>query len=150
MLDSKDRSILRMLQVDARLSLTTVAKQLGLATSTIHERVRKMEARGDVLGFYTWINPRAVGLNILAFIQVLVVGVENEVPFIKLITRLPEVEACYDLTGEWSYLLKVRTRDIEALSKFRRDHINPAAGVARTNTSIAMTHFKETRTLNLE
>ena len=149
MLDSTDRKILSFLQNNGRLPFSSIAKKMNMATSTVHERVRKMEARGDIIEFNTWVNPSAAGLNILAFIHVLVVGVEYEIPFLEHMTSLPEVEECFDLTGEWSYILKIRARNIEELSQFRRKHINPAQGVARTNTSIAMTTFKETRAIRL-
>lgn len=150
MFDSNDRRILSLLQSNGRMPLSDVAKETGIATSTVHERLRRLQDKGVISGFSAQLNPNACGLHTLAFIQILVVGAEHELPFIEHVQGLPEVVEFYDLTGEWSFLLKVWTQSIEDLSNWRRVNINPAPGVTRTNTTIALTTYKSLTALPLD
>jgi Lrp/AsnC family leucine-responsive transcriptional regulator len=106
--EALDRQILQLLAADGRTSYTDLGRATGLSTSAVHQRVRKLEERGVIQGYAARIDPVALGLPLTAFVSVTPLDAASpDDPTTKL-DGLPSVEACYSVTGEASYLLKVR------------------------------------------
>jgi Lrp/AsnC family leucine-responsive transcriptional regulator len=149
MIDYVDRQILAILQEDARTANSDIAKQVGMAPSATHERIKKLRERGVISGFETRVNPSAVGLGIVAFIFVRTdemisgnnVGIE--------LKRIPEILEVHNIAGEDCYLIKVRVKDTFALSEFLRDPIGRIPSITSTRTTIALETYKETIALPL-
>ncbi len=117
MLEAKDRKIVASLESDARLTYAEIAKQTGLSTSTVHERVRKLEARGVIRGYRADVNLELVGLPITAIVSLaLTPDSPQNIP--SRISEFDLVESCYSVAGDNSYALVVRartTKDLEML-----------------------------------
>lgn len=143
-MDEIDRIILDTVQRDGRASLGEIGRRCGLSISATNERVRKLEARGLINGWGARLDPVAVGADLLAFIFVLLAGPEHEAAFKELVLRLDEVQECHHVTGEWSYLLKVRTRGTAGLERLLADGLKGVPGLARTHSTIALSSVKET------
>jgi Lrp/AsnC family transcriptional regulator, leucine-responsive regulatory protein len=144
-LDAKDLEIISALQDDARATYAEVAARVGLSASAIHDRVRKLEVAGVIRGYRAVVDPEAVGLGITAFVAATPFepGQADDLP--DRVADFPEVEDCYSVAGEASYILKVRTRstgDLEDLIRRLREY----AGVA-TRTTIALSIPFEDRPL---
>lgn len=148
MIDGTDEQILTILQNDARISNAEIARQIGLAPSAVLERLRKLEERGVVRGYRTDIDPRAVefGLTVFVTVKTSECGSEAE----KAIVAIPEVLEVHDVAGEDSYLLKIRTKDTEALGQLLREKIKPIPNVISTRTTVVLQTYKETNALPLE
>ena len=148
MIDGIDAQILTLLQNDARTSNAEIARQVGLAPSAVLERVRKLEEHGVIRGFHADIDPRAVEFGLTVFVAV---GT-NECggPAEKLLAEIPEVLEIHDVAGEDSYLLKIRTKDTEALGRLLREKIKPIPTVTGTRTTVVLQTFKETMSLPLD
>jgi Lrp/AsnC family leucine-responsive transcriptional regulator len=116
-LDSTDRSILALLEGDARLTYAEIGASVGLAASSVHDRVRKLERQGVVKGYRAEIDLTAAGLPITAFVSLaLRPSSPQEIP--ALIAEFELVQACYSVAGDNSYVLVVRaasTADLEEL-----------------------------------
>lgn len=148
-LDNTDRQILNLLQRDDRQSLSVLGKQVGLAASSVNDRVRRLVERGAVEGFHARINPEAVGLELLAFIFVGWSNPAAEAPFLKRVSAAAAVQECHHVTGEWNYLLKVRLANTRGLEQFLNDTIKSVSDVQRTETLIVLSSAKETAELPL-
>jgi Lrp/AsnC family leucine-responsive transcriptional regulator len=142
-LDGIDRLILDTIQRDGRASLAVIGERAGLSISATNERIRKLEARGLVTGWGARVNAADAGYDLLAYMLVLLSGPEHEQAFRELIQSLDEVQECHHVTGEWSYLLKVRTRGTAGLERLLAK-LKVASGLARSMTTIALSTVKET------
>ena len=116
-MDSRDRKILALLQADARLGYADIGKKVGLAASSVHDRVRKLEKNGVIRGYRADIDHEQAGFPITAIVSLaLRPGSPSEVP--ALVSEFELVESCYSVAGDNSYALLVRapsTKDLEEL-----------------------------------
>jgi Lrp/AsnC family transcriptional regulator, leucine-responsive regulatory protein len=114
LLDAVSWKILALLQADARRSYRQIGQTIGLSAPAVAERVRRLEDAGVITGYHAAVDPKQVGLAILAQIRIGGVG-DRGAEFNALVTRTTEVLECYRVTGGDSYLLKVAVRSIEHL-----------------------------------
>jgi len=147
-LDDTDRQLLALLQKDDRLSLADLGKGVGLAASSVNERVKRLVTRGVIAGFHARVVPEALGLDLLAFIFVSWSDPAVEPPFLARVNASPAVLECHHVTGAWNYLLKVRLPTTRELERFLGDVIKGVQGVQRTETLIALSSAKETMSLS--
>jgi Lrp/AsnC family transcriptional regulator, leucine-responsive regulatory protein len=131
-----DRQILRLLAADGRMSYTDLGRATGLSTSAVHQRVRKLEERGVVHGYSAVVDPVAVGLPLTAFISVtpLDPAAPDDAP--ERLVGLAQIESCYSVAGEESYILKVRVPSPAHLETLLAE-IRAVANV-RTRTTIVL------------
>jgi Lrp/AsnC family leucine-responsive transcriptional regulator len=148
-MDEIDRELLLLLQEDCRMSYGDLGNRVGLSISAVNERLKKLNARGVIRGCVAVLEPRAVGLDVCAFVQVVIERPEHNAGFLAAIAAMSSVLECHHLTGEFSYLLKVRVADTAALETFLSRDLKGLAGVVRTHTAIALSSAKETTALDL-
>jgi Lrp/AsnC family leucine-responsive transcriptional regulator len=146
-LDPLDLQILELVQNDGRLTYAEIGGKVGLSISAVNERLRKLNASGAIQAVVGVIDADAVGLSLTAFIQVLLERPEHDAPFRTGINRLPEVQECHHIAGDYSYLLKVRTRNTAHLEELISQGIKQLPGVARSQTTIVLSTTKETTLL---
>jgi Lrp/AsnC family leucine-responsive transcriptional regulator len=147
MLDERDAAIVVALQADARATYADVGAKVGLAASSVHERVRKLEAAGVIVGYRAAVDPAAVGLMVTALIAVTPLDPRQPDDVPDRLADFPEVEDCLSVAGEANYVLKVRTRsttDLEDLIRRLRERV-----AVSTRTTIALSIPFENRPLNL-
>ena len=142
-LDGKDRSILSLIQRDGKMSQALIAQHVGLSTAAVNERLKKLEQAGVIRRFTALVDPKAVGVQVTAFIEVFIEHPRYEEPFIRRVLELDEVQECHHITGEFSVLLKVRVRDMESLQKLVISQLNGAEGVRQTRTVMVLSTVKE-------
>ena len=114
-MDDIDRKIIDIVQGNGRVTNAALAEATGLSVSAANDRLRRLGERGVIAGWTARIDPEAVGLGLLAFVFVLVDRTEHNAPFLAAASALPEVLELHHVTGEWSYLLKVRAASPRAL-----------------------------------
>ncbi|MCV7278527.1 Lrp/AsnC family transcriptional regulator [Mycolicibacterium flavescens] len=143
-LDDVDRRILTALHRDARLSNNALAEQVGIAPSTCHGRVRRLQDIGVIRGFYTDIDPAAIGLPLQAMISVsLQSNARGKIhSFIQQIRQRPQVMDVYFLAGADDFILHVAARDTDDLRSFVVENLNADADVAGTQTSLIFEHMR--------
>jgi Lrp/AsnC family leucine-responsive transcriptional regulator len=147
--DDADRKILEMLQHNGRTPYAELGKAVGLAVSSVNERVRKLHERGVIEGVHSALSPAALRLDLLAFIFVGWTDPATETPFLERVAIEPAIMECHHVTGTWNYLLKVRTRTTRDLEAFLNAVVKAVPGVQRTETLIVMSSAKETFQLPL-
>lgn len=149
-LDDVDLSILDMLQENARVTQSDIAKAVGLAPSAVLERLRKLEGRGVVQAYTARVDPRVVDLGLLAFVAVRSSEHGPEMPLAVALSEIPEVLELHHVAGDDCYLLKVRARDAEHLGQLLRTSISSMPAVISTRTTIVLETVKESTLLPLK
>jgi Lrp/AsnC family leucine-responsive transcriptional regulator len=147
MIDDIDRKIVDILQKDARTSNAEVARRVGMAPSGAFERIKKLEERGVITGYTARVEPRSVGLGLLAFVfartEVDALAQDTE----QRLAEIPEVLEVHHIAGEDCFLLKVRAADPEALGRLLRERIAGTGNIRSTRTTIVLHTVKESTEL---
>jgi Lrp/AsnC family leucine-responsive transcriptional regulator len=148
MIDEVDRQILMLLQQDARMSNAAIAEKVGSTSSTVHDRVKKMERKGIIKGYVAIVDHELVNKSITAFIRLSVgASAENYMASKDQIHELceadPDVLECHGVAGEDCYVLKARASSPLALERLI-ENIRSNASVSRSTTSIVLSTMKET------
>lgn len=142
LLDKRARKILKELQADARLSYAELGRRAGLSTPAAAERVRRLEEAGVIEGYEARINPRALGLDVTAFVRVRITGAETLARRLtKLASESPEVLECHRCTGDESFILKVRVESVRHLERLI-DRLTP---FGMTSTALVLSSPVERR-----
>src|SRR6187551_908884 len=128
-MDAIDLRLLDLLRANARLSYAELARQVGLSAPAVHERVGKLETAGTIRGYRADVQPEQVGLGVTAIIGVVQDGGGDADDILSALHALPEVESCYFMAGEESFLLTVRVATISDLER-TLVQLNRTPGVA--------------------
>src|SRR5215475_3846921 len=131
-LDETDLRLLALLQDDGLHSMAELSKAIGVAPSTLNDRVKRLGRLGAISGTHAHVDPHAVGLDLLAFVYVGWSEATVETDFLKRIAAADQVLECHHVTGSWNYLLKVRVRDTRALEAFLGSVLKQIKGLQRT------------------
>ena len=129
-LDGIDRKLLSLLQDNAKLSQAELAKAVGLTAPSVNERIRKLERGGVIRGYVALLDERKLGHDITAFVEIFIEHPKFESGFIQAAGDMDEVLECHHITGEFSLLLKVRVKDMQAFRKLLIEKLNTVRGVA--------------------
>lgn len=146
--DGTDLAILHELQEDARAPNARIARKLGLATSTVFERIRKLEQRGVIQGFEVRVDPRSVGMAVTAFVSIAATEVALEDDVETALLEMPDVLEIHKIAGEDAFLVKMRAPDNETLAIRLREGVEGAA-VRSIRTTIVLATARERIALDL-
>ena len=147
-LDSIDKKILEILQKDGRIPFSRIAREVGLSEATIHLRIKRLKESGVLKGFTAIIDPEKVGKGILAFVLIKT-DVREHSKALPKIAEIKGVQEVYDITGEYSALVKVRVGSKEELAQVL-DQIASVEGVKDTETLYVLRTVKEERFIQLD
>lgn len=145
-LDAIDYKILEALQENSRQTYTAIGKRLGLAHSTVYDRIKKMEQYGIIKKYTAIINTEKAGAkNITAIMTVYTDPKESEKVAEKLCKAQQVLEVYTSLSEELLIIAKVIAKNQESLHNFIADSVAPLPGVLRIRTSMVTKKFKETQ-----
>jgi Lrp/AsnC family leucine-responsive transcriptional regulator len=139
--EEKDRQILQLLARDGRMSYTDLGKATGLSTSAVHQRVKRLEQRNLILGYGATVNHAEMGLPLTAFISIRPIDPSEPDDSPERLRDIPEIESCWSVAGEESYILKIRVAtpgDLEDLLA----RVRSAANVATRTTIVLSTPYE--------
>lgn len=148
-MDAIDRTLVEALRANGRATYAELARMVGLSGPTVTDRINRLEQAGVIAGYRAVINPSAVGLGVTALIGVLLSDAADLEDVGRRLRDVPEIEDCWFVAGEESYLLKVRAADPVGLEKII-GKLNRIRGVARTRTTVALSTKWEGRQPPLE
>ncbi|MGU3493072.1 Lrp/AsnC family transcriptional regulator [Xanthobacteraceae bacterium A53D] len=148
-LDAIDVKIIRVLQTDGKISLGSLADQVGLSASPCARRVRILEEAGIIKGYSAIIDQKKAGLPISAFASIKLERQREEDldRFAQAVATWPEVVDCYLMTGQRDYLMRIVARDLEAYEEFLKQKLTRLDGVASIETSFALGQIKRSEAL---
>ena len=138
-----DRQILELLAADGRMSFTDLGKATGLSTSAVHQRVKRLETRGLIRSYAAVLDYDRVGLPLTAFISIRPIDPSQPDDSPERLSDIPEIESCWSVAGEESYILKVRLGTPSQLEELLA-RIRAAANVS-TRTTIVLSTYYENR-----
>jgi Lrp/AsnC family leucine-responsive transcriptional regulator len=140
-LEVTDRKILELLARDGRMSFTDLGKATGLSTSAVHQRVKRLEQRRLILGYGATINHDEIGLPLTAFISIRPIDPSQPDDCPERLRDIPEIESCWSVAGEESYILKIRVptpADLEDLLA----RVRACANVSTRTTIVLSTPYE--------
>ena len=139
-MDDTDRELLSLLRKDARASVATLAKKLGVSRGTITNRVRKLEDEHVIVGYSVQLRPDAQPNQIRAWMGVRVEGNQTRAVTASLLGE-PGVAALHDTNGRWDLLAELRAQSNAELSAVL-ERVRLIKGIANTETSILLATFR--------
>lgn len=148
-MDAIDLRILEILQRDARVTQQDIAKSVKLSQPSVADRIRKLEARGVILGYFAKVDPAQLGKDITAFIGVGISHPKHFEQFGKRVLAIPDVLECHRVAGNESYILKIRTENTKSLDRLLVEQLRTIPGVFRTETTLVLSSIKEDLALSL-
>jgi Lrp/AsnC family leucine-responsive transcriptional regulator len=150
-LDKIDRTILSILQEDARISITDLAERVGLSVTPCSERVKRLEKERVILGYHARLDPHALELSLLVFVEIKLSAKSGVIfeKFKKEIIKLPSVLECHLVSGDFDYLVKARIPKMADYRKLLGDILLTLPGAQESRSYIVMEEVKETLTLPL-
>jgi Lrp/AsnC family transcriptional regulator, leucine-responsive regulatory protein len=144
-LDEMDRKILSALRVDGRLTVAELAERVGLSPSPCWTRVKRLEATGAIMGYVAVLDPKAVGVPNVVFVEITLDKHDDRVleRFGEAIARIPEVIEAHLVTGEYDYLVKVAVAGTEHYERFLRESLYRIEGIRHSRSTFALRALKQ-------
>ncbi len=140
-LEGTDRKILELLANDGRMSFTDLGKATGLSTSAVHQRVKRLESRGLITGYVATVDHEQLGLPLTAFISIRPIDPSQPDDSPERLRRISEIESCWSVAGDESYILKVRVATPAGLEDLLA-RIRAAANVSTRTTIVLSTPYE--------
>ena len=141
--DAVDQALLAAISLDGRATLAQLSQTVGLSTSAVQSRLKRLEARGVIAGYQAVLDPEQVGAPLSAFIEITPLDPAQPDNAPELLEHLTAIEACHSIAGDAAYMLFVRVASPRALEQLVRD-IRLAANVG-TRTTVVLQTFYERR-----
>ncbi|MFZ6638669.1 Lrp/AsnC family transcriptional regulator [Undibacterium sp. TC4M20W] len=143
-MDVYDRSILRHLQQDGRMSNLSLAERIHLSAPQTLRRVRTLEEKGVIRSYVAQVAPEALGLGVMAFVNLSLDREQfrNVREVERQLKAFPEIIECHTISGDFDYILKVVASDLKSLSQFLTDTLMQVPGVASLRSMICMEEIK--------
>ncbi|GAA1785962.1 MAG: Lrp/AsnC family transcriptional regulator [Actinobacteria bacterium] len=140
-MEDVDRKLVELLRQDGRMSFTDLGKAVGLSTSAVHQRVRRLEEREVLLGYAARVAHDQLGAPLTAFVAITPFDASAPDDIPDRLRGLPEIEACHSVAGEANYLLKVRVGTPGELEELI-SRIRSAASVSTRTTIVLSTPWE--------
>jgi Lrp/AsnC family leucine-responsive transcriptional regulator len=140
-----DRNIVRLLQRDARMTHTELARRVGLSTTPCKERVRRLEREGVIQHYQAVLDPAALDRALVVFVQIRLNRTSQDIfeQFTVAALDLPEVQECYLVSGNFDYLIKARVADMNAYRDLLGETLLTLPGVQESTSYVVMEQVKE-------
>jgi Lrp/AsnC family transcriptional regulator, leucine-responsive regulatory protein len=135
--DEVDRTLIEALRAHGRTTFAELARRVGLSAPAVHERVGKLEAAGVITGYHASVDPTALGLGVSALVGVLQGDRADSDRIFDALRGMPEIEDCWFVAGEETFVVRVRVPDVAALEQ-TIGALNRIRGVARTRTTVVL------------
>lgn len=150
-LDETDLQILKTLQKNAKLTTKELADAVHLTPTPVFERQKRLEKRGFIKKYVAVLDPERLGLGLLVFCKVKLKQINHELAdsFVRRIQRIPEVTECYNISGAYDYLLKVRVRDMRQYQEFVINKLGDIDTVGSIESTFVMSEEKHSYGVNL-
>lgn len=137
-LDAIDRKILKYLIKNARMPFLEIARECGISGAAIHQRIRKLQDQGVILGSRLIVDPKTMGFDVCAYINITLKDPQLLKPTVENLKEVPEIVECHFVTGKGNILVKLYCVDNEHLMQTIFEGILRIQGIATTETTISL------------
>ena len=150
-LDETDLQILKTLQRNAKLTTKELANAVNLTPTPVFERQKRLERQGYIKKYVAILDPDKLGQGLLVFCKVKLKQINHEIAdaFVRRILRIPEVTECYNTSGAYDYLLKVRARDMKQYQDFVLTKLGDIESVGSIESTFVMSEVKNNYGINV-
>ena len=148
-LDAKDLAILRLLQQNARITVKEISEQIHLSTTPVHERIKRLEEAGVIRQYVTLLDAEKVskGLKVICYVSLKQHSKEAGSKFIRRILDMPEVVECYNISGEFDFMLKIVAENMNSYYDFHVNRLGEVENIGNIQSVFVMGVIKETTAL---
>ncbi len=149
LLDKADIAILKILQQNARATVKEISEQVHLSTTPVHERIKRMEKTGVIKQYATLVDPAKVkkGLMVICYVSLKEHNKTAGTNFIKNINQMPEIIECYNISGEFDFMLKVVAESMDDYYDFHVNKLSQAENLGHVQSVFVMGIIKQTHVL---
>ena len=150
-LDETDIQILKTLQKNAKLTTKELADAVHLTPTPVFERQKRLEKNGYIIKYVAVLDPEKLDQGLLVFCKVKLKQINHEIAdaFVRRIMRIPEVTECYNTSGAYDYLLKVRARDMKQYQEFVLNKLGEVENLASLESLFVMSEVKQSFGINI-
>lgn len=145
-LDDKDLAILRLLQQNAKSTVREIAAKVHLSPTPVHERIKRMEEEGVIRQYAALVDHTKIGkgLMVICYVSLKEHNKQSGARFIKTIQNLHEVIECYNISGEFDFMLKVVAGSMDAYYDFHVNKLSQVENMGRLQSIFVMGIIKQT------
>lgn len=146
LLDDKDLAILRLLQANARMTVKEISREVHLSTTPTHERIKRMEVSGVIKQYVTLVDQSKVnkGLTVFCYVSLKEHSKKTGLKFIQLIRDFQEVTECYNISGEYDFMLKIIVENMDAYYDFHVNKLGQVENMGHLQSIFVMGTIKQT------
>ncbi|MGX8696041.1 MAG: Lrp/AsnC family transcriptional regulator [Prevotella sp.] len=150
-LDQTDLQILRTLQRNAKLTTKELAEAVHLTPTPVFERQKRLERQGYIKRYAAVLDPEKIGQGLLVFCRVKLKQINQEIAasFVRHIQRIPEVIECYNTSGEYDYLLKIRASNMKQYQEFVLNKLGTIESLGSLESTFVMSEVKADNGINI-
>ena len=150
-IDETDLQILKTLQKNAKLTTKELADAVHLTPTPVFERQKRLEKKGYIKKYVAILDPEKLNLGLQVYCKVKLKQINHEIAdsFVRRIQRIPEVTECYNTSGSYDYLLKVRARDMKQYQEFVLTKLGDIDSVGSIESAFVMSEVKQLYGINL-
>ena len=150
-LDETDLQILRTLQKNAKLTTKELAEAVHLTPTPVFERQKRLERQGYIRKYVAVLDPEKLNCGLLVFCKVKLKQINHDIAdaFARRIMRIPEVIECYNTSGTYDYLLKVRVADMKQYQEFVLNKLGEVDSLGSIESSFVMSEVKQNSGLHI-
>lgn len=143
-LDATDRLILRELQQDGHLTIKELAQRVHLSVSPVYERVRRLEREDYIRGYMAVLNPEKLSLGLCAFCSIKMKQHthDNATQIMERVQRIPEIAECFNVSGDYDFLLKIYVPDMRAYQAFVMRILGDIPAIGSLSSSFVLGEVK--------
>nr|WP_298999005.1 Lrp/AsnC family transcriptional regulator [uncultured Allomuricauda sp.] len=151
-MDSKDKALLTLLQTDSKRTNKELAYHLGLSTTAVYERIKRLERKGVIQSYVALVNRKQVNRSfmVLCHVRLIQHTKENVLQFEKDVQKLNEVSECFHTSGDYDYILKISVEDMEAYRKFMVTKLTAIKNIGSTQSAFVINEVKNSTAILLE
>ncbi len=149
--DPIDKRLLMLLQADTKRTNKEYANILGLSTTAVYERIKRLERSGVISGYVALLDKKKISksFQVLCHVKLTQHIEKNVLQFEKEIVKLEEVSECYHISGEYDYILKIHVSDMEAYREFMVTKLTAISNIGSTQSSFVINEVSYTTVLTL-
>lgn len=149
LLDTKDFLILKLLQENARITVKEISEKIHLSTTPVHERIKRMEESGVIKQYATLVDPAKVkkGLMVICYVSLKQHNKQAGAKFIKSIQEMHEIIECYNISGEFDFMLKIVAESMDSYYDFHVNKLGQIENMGNVQSVFVMGVIKQTHQL---
>lgn len=148
-IDETDVRILQELQADGHLTIKELSQKVHLSVSPVYERVKRLEREGFIKGYVAVLNPEKLDCGFMAFcyLKMKQHSHENAVQIMERVNAIPEIAECYNISGDYDFLLKIYVRNMKQYQEFLLRILGDIPAIGSLNSSFVLGEVKNSHQL---